>query len=117
MGGKVRRFRPLHGVSCTAWTMRGSSGCRLVRCRVLWTIQDDNLFEIYTAVILSHGFAIVVSMPGSNREEFTSTLFLGFHPPIEDGRPSKSALFKFIRIVSFQLRTGSFSSASLEDGS
>ncbi|KAK8615620.1 hypothetical protein V6N13_017205 [Hibiscus sabdariffa] len=29
------------GVSCTAWTMRGSSGCQLVRCSVLWTIQDD----------------------------------------------------------------------------
>ncbi|KAK8632265.1 hypothetical protein V6N13_072660 [Hibiscus sabdariffa] len=41
MGGKVRRFRPLHGVSCTAWTMRGSSGCRLVRCSVLWTIRVD----------------------------------------------------------------------------
>ncbi|KAK8678316.1 hypothetical protein V6N13_143820 [Hibiscus sabdariffa] len=41
MGGKVRRFRPLHGVSCTAWTMRGSSDCRLVRCSVLWTIRVD----------------------------------------------------------------------------
>ncbi|KAK8506196.1 hypothetical protein V6N12_074246 [Hibiscus sabdariffa] len=41
MGGKVRRFRPLHGVSCIAWTMRGSRGCRLVRCSVLWTIRVD----------------------------------------------------------------------------
>ncbi|KAK8526147.1 hypothetical protein V6N12_020628 [Hibiscus sabdariffa] len=32
---------PSMGVSCTAWTMRGSSGCQLVRCSVLWTIQDD----------------------------------------------------------------------------